>query len=118
EDLSNHRFVSYVDDLVFSNELRFLDEIIGSGEVAVRSTSVLAQQEVIASGAGIGILPSFSADPDSRLIALLPEKIAFTRTFWMVMPEDLRGIARMRVVWDHLRDIADSSQLLLQGRVK
>lgn len=115
EQLAQYRFVSYVDDLVFSNELKFLDEIIGSGEVSVRSTSVLAQQEVIASGAGIGILPSFSADPDPRLVSLFPEEIAFTRTFWMVMPEDLRAIARVRVVWDHLREMVDNSQSLLAG---
>lgn len=100
---------------MFSNELKFLDEIIGSGEVSVRSTSVLAQQGVIASGAGIGILPSFSADPDPRLVSLLPKEIAFTRTFWMVMPEDLRGIARVRVVWDHLREVVEASQTLLAG---
>lgn len=115
EDLAQYRFVSYVDDLVFSNELRFLSEIIGTGEVSVRSTSVLAQQELIASGAGIGILPSFSADLDPRLIPLLSDKIAFKRTFWMVMPEELNGIARMRVVWDHLREMADNSKILLLG---
>lgn len=115
EQLAQYRFVSYVDDLVFSNELKFLDEIIGSGEVSVRSTSVLAQQELIASGAGIGILPSFSADPDPRLVSLLPDEIAFTRTFWMVMPEDLRSIARVRVVWDHLREVVNASQSLLAG---
>ncbi|MDP4534319.1 LysR family transcriptional regulator [Marinobacter salarius] len=115
EQLAQYRFVSYVDDLVFSNELKFLDEVIGSGEVSIRSTSVLAQQELIASGAGIGILPSFSADPDPRLVSLLPEEIAFTRTFWMVMPEDLRSVARVRVVWDHLREVVDVSQSLLAG---
>jgi len=105
----------YADDLVFSNELRFLDEIIGAGEVSVRSTSVLAQQELIASGVGIGILPSFSADLDPRLIPILPDKVEFRRTFWMVMPEELKNVARMRVVWDHLREMADNSQGLLQG---
>lgn len=110
DDLRKHRFVSYVDDLVFSKELLFLDEIAGSGEVNIRSTSVLAQQEAIASGAGIGILPAFSADADARLQVVMPEQIRFIRTFWMLMPEELRHLARMRVTWDFLREMAEESR--------
>lgn len=110
DDLGKHRFVSYVDDLVFSKELLFLDEIAGSGEVSLRSTSVLAQQEAIAAGAGIGILPAFSADSDSRLEVVLPEQVRFIRTFWMLMPIDLKDIARMRVTWDFLREAASRNQ--------
>ncbi|HDZ56983.1 MAG TPA: LysR family transcriptional regulator [Pseudomonas xinjiangensis] len=113
EDLAKHRFVSYIDDLVFSKELLFLDEIAGSDEVSLRSTSVLAQQEAIAAGAGIGILPAFSADTDSRLSLVLPEQIRFIRTFWMLMPIELKDIARMRVTWDYLREMAEDSQARL-----
>ncbi len=115
DHLSRHRFVSYVDDLVFSRELLFLDEIASSGEVSLRSTSVLAQQEAIATGAGIGILPAFSADIDSRLQVVMPEQIRFTRTFWMLMPEELRHIARMRVTWDFLRQRAEHNRSRLMA---
>ncbi|SFR67810.1 transcriptional regulator, LysR family [Marinobacter daqiaonensis] len=110
DHMSQHRFVSYVDDLVFSRELLFLDEIASSGDVSIRSTSVLAQQEAIATGAGIGILPAFSADIDSRLQVVMPEQIRFVRTFWMLMPEELRHIARMRVTWDFLREMAERNR--------
>lgn len=116
DDLVRHRFVSYVDDLVFSKELLFLDEIAGSGEVGLRSTSVLAQQEAIAAGAGIGILPAFSADMDVRLSAVMPEQIRFVRTFWMLMPIELKDIARMRVTWDYLRQMATESQARLMSK--
>lgn len=109
-DLAHHRFISYVDDLVFSKELLFLEEIAGSGEVAMRSTSVLAQQEAIAAGAGVGILPAFSADTDTRLQVVMPEQIRFVRTFWMLMPIELKDIARMRVTWDYLRERAEANR--------
>lgn len=32
-----------------------------------------------------------------------------------VMPEDLRSITRVRVVWDHLREMVEASQTLLAG---
>ena len=114
-DLERHRFVSYVDDLVFSKDLLFLDEIAGSGSVGVRSTSVLAQQEAIAAGAGLGILPAFTADQDSRLQLIMPAQIRFIRTFWMLMPIELKDIARMRVTWDFLREMAGREQGRLMG---
>lgn len=114
-DLEKHRFVSYVDDLVFSKDLLFLDEIAGSGAVGVRSTSVLAQQEAIAAGAGLGILPAFTADQDSRLSLIMPAQIRFIRTFWMLMPIELKDIARMRVTWDFLREQAERERGRLMG---
>lgn len=116
-DLEKHRFVSYVDDLVFSKDLLFLDEIAGSGAVGVRSTSVLAQQEAIAAGAGLGILPAFTADSDPRLSLVMPAQIRFIRTFWMLMPIELKDIARMRVTWDFLREKARREQGRLMGQV-
>lgn len=113
--LERHRFVSYVDDMVFSRELLFLDEIAGSGEVSIRSTSVLAQQEAIATGAGIGILPAFSADTDPRLQVVMPDQIRFMRTFWMLMPEELRNIARMQVTWDFLRERTEENRSRLMA---
>lgn len=117
EDLMEHRFVSYVDDLLFSKELLFLDEIANPGHVVFRSTSILAQQEAVASGAGVAILPAFAASSDPRLKVVLPDRIQFTRTFWMLMPVDLKNIARMRITWDYLREMAELSQDRLMGRV-
>ena len=118
DDLSKHRFVSYVDDLVFSKELLFLDEIAGSGAVGLRSTSLLAQQEAIAAGAGLGILPAFSADSDPRLSLVMPEQIRFIRTFWMLMPIELKDIARMWVTWDFLKQAAEQDQARLHGKIR
>ena len=115
DDLRQHGFVSYIDDLLFSKELLFLDEIGKPGHVALRSTSILAQQQAAAAGAGIAMLPSFAADADPRLQRVLGEQVCFTRTFWMLMPIELKEIARMKITWDFLREKAHASQDLLMG---
>lgn len=115
EDLREHSFVSYIDDLLYSKELFYLDEIGKPLHIALRSTSILAQQQATAAGAGIAILPSFAADPDARLQCVLGEQITFTRTFWMLMPIELKDIARMKATWNFLREKADASQSLLMG---
>ncbi len=103
EDLKHHRFVTYVEDLLFTRELNFLADLVPRHQGHWRSTSVLAQQEAVAHGAGIAILPSFAAHKDPRLVPLLPDEVKFTRTFWMLMPVELSGLARMRATWDFLK---------------
>jgi DNA-binding transcriptional LysR family regulator len=116
EDLREHRFVSYIDDLLYSKELQYLDEMGKTRQVALRSTSIIAQQQAAAAGAGIGILPSFAASADTRLQCVLGDQIEFTRTFWMLMPIELKDIARMKTTWNFLREMAQANQDLMLGR--
>ncbi len=113
EQLREHRFVSYVDDLLFSKELIFLDELVKSNKANLRSTSILAQQQAVAAGAGLAILPAFAARTDPRLCRVLAGDVSFTRTFWMLMPIELKDIARMRTVWNFLREQAQAQQPVL-----
>ena len=64
-------------------------------EPAIRSSSINAQAEIIASGAGCGILPCFIGDAMPGLVRVLPEAVDIQRSFWLVVPRDLRGIARI-----------------------
>lgn len=110
EQLKGHNFVSYVDDLLYSKELLFLDEVVKPVTSSLRSTSILAQQQAVAAGAGLAILPAFSADQNPSLAPVLPGDIRFTRTFWMLMPIELKDIARMRTTWNFLREQAAQMQ--------
>lgn len=114
DDLRQHSFVSYIEDLLYSKELHYLDDIGRPRQVALRSTSILAQQK--AAGAGIATLPSFAARRDPALVEVLADRVEFTRTFWMLMPVESKDLARMRVTWDFLRDMARQHQDLMLGR--
>lgn len=50
EDLRHHAFVSYVDDLLFTKELQFLDALHQPERFAFRSTSITAQYEAVRAG--------------------------------------------------------------------
>lgn len=113
EQLKEHSFVSYVDDLLYSKELLFLDEVVKPARTPLRSTSILAQQQMVAAGAGLAILPAFAAEQDPALVPVLPDIIHFTRTFWMLMPIELKDIARMRTTWNFLREQAAQLQTIL-----
>ena len=104
DDLRGHTFISYVDDLLFSKELHYLEELYRPEHFALRSTSILAQYRAVEAGTGIAILPAFIAEQDGNLSSILPTQANFTRTFWMSMPEETNHVVRIRAIWDFLRE--------------
>ncbi|MDN8614537.1 LysR family transcriptional regulator [Variovorax ginsengisoli] len=113
DDLRGHTFISYVDDLLFSKELQYLDELYKPDSFALRSTSILAQHQATAAGAGIAVLPAFIAERDKSLRRVLPAEANFTRTFWISVPAETRHLARMKAVWDFLRETAEAQRTVL-----
>ncbi|MDM0085939.1 MULTISPECIES: LysR family transcriptional regulator [unclassified Variovorax] len=114
EDLQGHSFIGYVDDLLFSKELQYLDELHKPDAFALRSTSILAQHAATAAGHGIAVLPAFVAERDASLKPVLPALAHFTRTFWMSMPAETKHLARMQAVWNFLRETVESQRGVLQ----
>ena len=113
DDLSAHAFVGYVDELVFSNRLRYLHEVCATPRVALRSTSLAAQLHAAAAGAGLAILPRFMAREHPSLQLVLAEDVKITRSFWLCAHAERKSLARVRVVWDHIREIVAQEQSLL-----
>ncbi|MED5326282.1 MAG: LysR family transcriptional regulator, partial [Pseudomonadota bacterium] len=61
QELTAFNLVSYVPDLVYAPQLKFIEETALSQLSALRSTSINAQYQMLVNGAGVGILPKFMA---------------------------------------------------------
>jgi len=81
DDLADHTLVDYIDDLLFSDELRYFVEAIPMVRPKIRSTSIMAQKQLVQAGTGLAILPDFLVDPE--FLKVLPEEIYLTRQFWL-----------------------------------
>lgn len=103
EDLRHHPLVGYVPEFIYSPELEYLSEVGAALSAVTRSTSINVQHRLIASGAGIGVLPAFIGDQDASLIPLLPDLIEIRRSFWLVTHSDLRRLARIEAVASWLK---------------
>lgn len=97
-DLSDHVFIDYVEDLVSIRSVHWLLDVLEPAVVAFRSTSMHAQQNAVAAGAGIGLLPLFSAKSNSSLIPVLPEDVVVMRDIYVSVHEDLEYMTRIRAV--------------------
>jgi DNA-binding transcriptional LysR family regulator len=114
EDLGRHAWIGYVDDLLFSQELMFLNSFCRSPRVVFHSTSVIAQQEAARSGLGIAVLPCYMAASDPDLVALLPDD-SIERSYWISTRRELHKSVRLRVVWDYVVGLCEAEQGLLRG---
>ena len=94
-NLVDHDIIGYVEDHINTPELRYLDEICVGLRPTISSSSIRAQQEMISSGAGIGVLPHFLAQ---GLVPVLPTSIVLKRHFWLSTRVEVRDLRRIRVV--------------------
>ena len=115
EDLSAHAFVSYIDDLIEMPELRFFEATIRNAHVVFRSTNVSAQFNAILQGTGLGLVHCFMAQNQPRLQMILPEQISVERSYWLLVHEDLRHVARVDAVCGFLTRILRENRGLMMG---
>lgn len=115
QDLAHHSFIGYVEELLFSDRLRYLEDIVAVSHVTFRSTSVIAQYHAALRGQSLTILPCFMAEQDPRLQAVLDQEISITRSFWMYCHEDLRQTRRVMALWDYLKAAIALNHGLLAG---
>lgn len=101
-DIPNHTLIGYVDDLIYSSQLRYFDELLPGVTPQLCSPSIVAQAEMVSAGAGLGILPVFMAQRIPTLRVVLPEDMHVRRTFWLAVHQDVSDLARNRAMIDFL----------------
>ena len=115
DDLAQHDFVSYIEDLIEMPELRFFDNTIKHAHVVFRSTNVSAQFNAILQGIGLGLMHCFMAQREPRLQAVLSREISVERTYWLLVHEDLRHVARVDAVCQFLTRLLGQNPGLMMG---
>lgn len=93
-ELTAHRIVGYIPDMIFDKELDYLAEI-GVTEVPLASNSVPVQLNWLRHGAGIGMVHDFALPSALELVKVLPVEVSLTRAFWLIRHADDRRIDRM-----------------------
>lgn len=100
-DLERHCLITYVQDLVFADQLHFMPELYGPNFSRVECSGAVGQLETVRGGAGIGILHDYAAQTDPQLQIVLPET-SFQRSYWIITHVDMRQLSRVRAVSDFI----------------
>jgi DNA-binding transcriptional LysR family regulator len=114
EHLHAHEMIGYIDDLIFTPELDYLDEVSKGLRPRLQSSNLVAQFQATLTGAGICVLPNFMAALDPRLLPVLPEQVSIVRSFWLIVHSDLKDVARIRATMDFLvREVKAARSLFI-----
>ena len=103
DDLKGHAFVGYIQDLIYLSELDFLSEL-GVDKVALASNLVAVQLGCVRQQGGIGITHDFILPSARDLEKVLPEEIAFKRSFYLLRHADDLRVERLNRVAEALMD--------------
>jgi DNA-binding transcriptional LysR family regulator len=110
EDLKRHRFVSYIGDLLNFPELDFLKDVAPEGSTALESSNLVAQLKATLAGAGLCVLPAFLAGEEAGLVRVLPGEVRLTRSLWLIVHEDLKGLARIKAALRFIREEVEAAE--------
>jgi len=110
-DIAQHNLIGYIDELLLSPQLHYLDEFLPSHRTRISSSGMLAQLAAIRGGLGIGVLAHYLV-PGNGLVPLLPAEAQWRRTFWLATHADWYRLRRVRAVWDFVRRVVEGEPTL------
>jgi len=96
QDLPQHRWVGYVEDLMWTAELDYLPQVSRAVVPRLHISNVISQMAALAGGAGVGVLPNFMARDEPRLVRVLPAEVQLLRAYWLISHPDTRDVARIK----------------------
>jgi DNA-binding transcriptional LysR family regulator len=115
-ELGQHRFVLGDSSLAHVIYNERAESLRGSTPPALRCDSLLAQRAAVEAGLGIAVLPCFLGDRSPELARLFAPDPELVEPLWLVVHEELRRVARVRVVADHLAEAITAIAPELAGR--
>lgn len=110
EDLLDHFFIGYVQDLIFSPGLDYLRSILAGLQAGFQSSSLFAQLTATLGGRGLCVLPHFVAARFPELVMVLPQEVGLRRTYWLTRHQDLAEVPRIRSVADFILTTARANE--------
>ncbi|QOL25306.1 LysR family transcriptional regulator [Thalassotalea sp. LPB0316] len=106
-------WVSYVDSMLYTEQLAYFNELTDNIVPVFRSNSVISQYQAIKNGIGVGVLPCFLAEQDEALTPIFNDQIKIARTFYLVTHPECKRLARVAHVWEFLKQLCIDKQAFL-----
>ncbi len=114
-DLAGQRFIGYIEDLLYAEELDYLEALGAEIAVGLKSSNLIAQLQATLAGAGLCILPDFIGLTEPGLVPVLGDAVSLTRSFWLVTHPDLAGLARVQAVSSFVVEAVKRAKKLFLG---
>jgi len=110
QDLLEHPFIGYIEDMIFVPGLDYLGDIHPGIKARFQSSSIFAQLTATLNGLGLCVLPHFITRSLPELEIVLPEEVELRRSYWLMRHRDLTQIPRVRMVTDYIFEAVKENQ--------
>lgn len=94
-DLSQHRLIGYIPDMIFDKELDYIEEVGEAARARLTSNSFSVQLNWARIGAGVGIVHDFAIPTYPELQKILRDQISLKRSFYLIRHADDRRVERL-----------------------
>lgn len=118
DDMLQHPFIGYIEDMIFAPGLDYLGDIHPRLRPQFQSSSIFAQLTATRNGLGLCVLPYFIAEKYPELQQVLPGDVDLRRHYWITCHRDLRHVPRVRGVIDFLTEEVERNAPAFLGQMQ
>lgn len=104
EELSDHRLIGYVEDLLFSDRLNTPRSVWTQWKSQAAIYSPIGQVEAVKAGLGVGVLHRFLLTDADHLVRLMPE-IEVLREFYLVYHQRSEKVPRIAATIEFMKGL-------------
>ncbi|MGH6859165.1 MAG: LysR family transcriptional regulator [Phyllobacterium sp.] len=115
-ELSDHRFIGYIEDMIFTPGLDYMREVLPGLRASYQSSSIFAQLRAARSGFGLCILPYYMACKYPELVPVLPRQLHLNRDYWMICHEDIVSTPRIQVLSNFIKSELNGQAAVFAGQ--
>ena len=111
---TEYHWVAPDEGLAHLAQARWVKERIPEERIVARVDSLLGMAEAVRHGLGVGPLLCLLGDQEPGLVRLAPPDAEFDTQVWVLTHPDLRHVARIRAITDHLYERLTRSRFVVQ----
>ncbi|GLU28059.1 LysR family transcriptional regulator [Brucella sp. NBRC 12950] len=116
-DIDRHFIIGYIPDLMPTPAHDYLRNFLPHRDADLQVSNILTQVDATSHGVGIALLPCFIAAHSPQLVRLLPDKISFLRSYFIVTHENPRYRLRTERVKDFIIEQVNANRHAFQPSI-
>ena len=102
--LREYEFITYIEDLIQVDSVRWLSDVIHDVTTVFNSNSMIAQMMAATGGLGVVLLPKFAVHDGSPLVPVMADTMSTIREIWLNVHQDLQFAPRIKTVVTFLKN--------------
>jgi DNA-binding transcriptional LysR family regulator len=115
EDLAGHALIGGAGASAGAPWVLWMEANAPAGQILTRSSTLTNQVHAVRSGLGLALLPDLIADADPLLLRCSDYVDELSSVIWMVTPQRLRDVARVRAFMDFVGPYVAAYQQRVRG---